>query len=188
MRAFVGLPVPEPWIAPLVRAQGAVPGGRRPDADDLHVTLAFLDDQPATRLEALHEALEARPLPGAALAPLRTGMDWGGVRVLAFAGIGRPAKFFATLADLGADVVRAVPLGDHQPLTPALMTRLSAEARARDLTLATTEKDAARLPAAFRREVTALPVRLRIEEGEAALDGALERIAEAARARRAPSP
>ncbi|MEM7644824.1 MAG: hypothetical protein AAF366_20235 [Pseudomonadota bacterium] len=28
MRAFIGLPVPEPWIAPLIRAQGAVPGGR----------------------------------------------------------------------------------------------------------------------------------------------------------------
>ena len=69
MRAFVGLPLPEPWIAPLVRAQGAVPGGRKPDADDLHVTLAFLDDQPESRLEALHEALELRALPAAPLRP-----------------------------------------------------------------------------------------------------------------------
>ena len=70
MRAFVGTPVPEPWIAPLVRAQGAIPGGRPVDADDLHVTLAFLDDQPEDRLDALHEALEARPLPRAMLTPL----------------------------------------------------------------------------------------------------------------------
>ncbi|MEM7644822.1 MAG: RNA 2',3'-cyclic phosphodiesterase [Pseudomonadota bacterium] len=70
MRAFVGLPVPEPWIAPLIRAQGAVPGGRKVDAEDLHLTLAFLDDQPEARLEALHEGLEARPLPAATLRPL----------------------------------------------------------------------------------------------------------------------
>ena len=69
MRAFVGLPVPEVWIGPLVRAQGALPGGRAVDVDDLHVTLAFLDDQPEDRLAALHEALEGRALPGAILRP-----------------------------------------------------------------------------------------------------------------------
>ena len=68
MRAFVGLPVPEPWITPLIRAQKALPGGRDVDADDLHVTLAFLDDQPEEPLEALHEALEMR---GLSAAPLR---------------------------------------------------------------------------------------------------------------------
>ncbi len=70
MRTFIGLPVPEPWIAPLIRAQGAVPGGRKVDADDLHLTLAFLDDQAEITLEALHDALEARSLPAATLRPL----------------------------------------------------------------------------------------------------------------------
>ena len=70
MRAFVALPCPEGWIAPLVRAQGLVPGGRTVDADDLHLTLAFLDDQPEDRLAALHDALEARLLPAATLRPL----------------------------------------------------------------------------------------------------------------------
>ena len=69
MRAFIGLPVPEPWITPLMRAQSRLPGGRPVDACDLHVTLAFLDDQPEARLEALHDALEGRALPGARLAP-----------------------------------------------------------------------------------------------------------------------
>ncbi|CUH33728.1 2'-5' RNA ligase [Jannaschia seosinensis] len=69
MRAFVGIPVPETWITPLVRAQKALPGGRDVDPDDLHVTLAFLDDQSEDRLEAMHEALETRALAAAPLRP-----------------------------------------------------------------------------------------------------------------------
>lgn len=67
MRAFVGLPVPEAWRAPLARAQARIPGGRAVAEDDLHLTLAFLDDQPKARLEALHEALEARRFGAAVL-------------------------------------------------------------------------------------------------------------------------
>jgi 2'-5' RNA ligase len=78
MRAFLALPAPEPWITPLARAQAELPGGRKVDLDDLHLTLAFLDDQPEERLEALHEELEARSLQAAELVPAAYGVFGGG--------------------------------------------------------------------------------------------------------------
>ena len=68
-----------------------------------------------------------------------------GKRALAFAGIGDPARFYATLRAAGVDVASTRSFPDHHPLTPDETASLVAEAERSALTLVTTEKDLARL-------------------------------------------
>jgi tetraacyldisaccharide 4'-kinase len=93
--------------------------------------------------------------------------------VLAFAGIGRPQKFFATLAELGAEVVGRIAFPDHHAYTPDEMMRLVETAQERGAVAVTTEKDQVRLPPASRPMVEALRVDLAWDD-PVALDAVLE--------------
>jgi len=68
-----------------------------------------------------------------------------GKRVFAFAGIGDPQRFFRTLRAAGIDVVRERAFADHHPFSEGEIESLVADAGRDQLTLATTEKDLARL-------------------------------------------
>jgi tetraacyldisaccharide 4'-kinase len=68
-----------------------------------------------------------------------------GKRVLAFAGIGDPARFFATLQASGVELVQQRAFADHHAFSKAEIETLITEAARDGLTLVTTEKDLARL-------------------------------------------
>jgi tetraacyldisaccharide 4'-kinase len=99
----------------------------------------------------------------------------GGRKVLAFAGIGDPEKFFATLGEAGVAVAERASFPDHHRYTAAEAQALIARADVANLMLLTTEKDLVRLAgdphlAALAARASALPVRLVIEEADAFRD------------------
>jgi tetraacyldisaccharide 4'-kinase len=89
------------------------------------------------------------------------GEDWRGIRVVAFAGIGRPEKLFRSLAALGAELAATIAFADHHPYTAAELSEL--KARAAGARLVTTEKDYVRLPPRDRDGITFLPVTAAID-------------------------
>jgi tetraacyldisaccharide 4'-kinase len=120
------------------------------------------DDAGASRIAALAPGkalIRASLEPDAlAAAPLI------GREVVAFAGIARPEKFYATLRRVGAQIVATRDFADHHPYTAREVEALIEEAGRRGALLATTEKDLARLSARHARAVVTLPVTLRFEE------------------------
>ena len=88
-----------------------------------------------SRPAALVDLHRGEPLP---LETLR------GRRVVCFAGIARPERFFQDVEATGAVLTKTVPFGDHHRFSAADLSSLAADAAAADLIL-TTEKDGARL-------------------------------------------
>ena len=146
-------PLREPVAGGLARADAALLIG----ADETGMASALADTLPLLR---------------ARLAPTQEARTLAGRRVLAFAGIGRPDKFFATLAEMGCEIVEAVPYPDHHPYRPEEIMRLCEMASEAGAEPVTTEKDAARLPPDARLMVRTVAVEL-IWDDEDAIDALL---------------
>ncbi len=92
-----------------------------------------------------------------------------GKRVLAFAGIGDPIRFFGTLRANRVEVVQERAFADHHPFAQSEIEALIAQARRDALTLVTTEKDLARLRGReglpiWAREIVPFAVTLEFED------------------------
>lgn len=140
-------PLREPLAAGLARADGVIVIGR----DDAGL---------ARLLEGGPPIYEARLAPGPEADTL------AGKRVVAFAGIGRPAKFFATLADIGCELVGLHGFADHHFFTPDEIMRLCDSAQALGAVPVTTMKDFIRLPVAAQALVKVLTVTLEWREAD----------------------
>jgi len=134
-------PLREPVAACAVRCRGAVLIG----ADRTLARAALPPDLPV---------LTAR------LEPAPDILAVAGRRVLAFAGIGRPEKFFDMLADAGIEIVARHPFADHHRYTDAEFFAVLAEADRLGAVPVTTPKDAARLTPAQLARVRVVGVRL----------------------------
>jgi tetraacyldisaccharide 4'-kinase len=104
--------------------------------------------------------LGARPVVEAILTPVE-GERFAGRRVLAFAGIGRPEKFFATLRRVGAELVVEHGFPDHHRYREPDITALRRAADRARAQLVTTSKDFVRLTSVARAAIEVLEVEIR---------------------------
>ena len=115
--------------------------------------LIVVGDGTAAAAVAAAVAARGRPLLSAQLRADEASLaSLRGKRVLAFAGIGDPVRFFRTLRTAGIEIVRERAFPDHHPFSDNEIEALIGEAKRDALTLVTTEKDLARL-----RDVGGLP-------------------------------
>ncbi|MHA1536289.1 MAG: tetraacyldisaccharide 4'-kinase [Alphaproteobacteria bacterium] len=115
------------------------------------------------------------PVLRARLAPGPEAEGLAGKPLVAFAGIGRPDKFFDSLRALGCELLDAVPFPDHHVYKPDEVMWLVEMAAAAGARPVTTLKDYVRLPEEAKPMIDTLSVTLEWAD-EAALDGLLSRL------------
>jgi tetraacyldisaccharide 4'-kinase len=132
--------------------------------------LVVVGDGAAAEAVAAAIAARSRPVLSAHLKPDEASVaSLSGKRVLAFAGIGDPARFFRTLRASGVAVVAERAFADHHRFLQSEIEALIAEAKRDALTLVATEKDMARLRTAgglpdWAREVVPFAVTLEFDD------------------------
>lgn len=140
-----------------------------------HAHALLILGTPSAQCEAAIAEAQARGIPvlhGDLEAEADAVSSLIGYRVLAFAGIGNPGKFFATLANAGISVSVTQDFPDHHRYTRADAEKLVERAARENLVLVTTEKDLVRIArdpqvAALAKVARALPVTLQLEDEDA---------------------
>lgn len=106
----------------------------------------------------------SRPILRARLASDRR---FDGEKLIAFAGIGRPEKFFAMLRAQGAQLVEAHGFPDHHVYSAPQLAMLKERANRTGASLITTKKDCVRLNASDREGIDVLPVEAVFDDPDA---------------------
>ena len=155
-RIFPAGPLRAPLEAQLARAQALVMVGTGDGA------AAVEQAARRHRLPIFHGRIEP---------DRQTLLALAGRKILAFAGIADPGKFFATLNEAGIAIAARAEFADHHQYTAAEARDLLARAEADNLLLLTTEKDHVRLGRdpqldALAAHAGILPVRFVIDEDE----------------------
>jgi len=99
-----------------------------------------------------------------------------GKRIYAFAGIGRPEKFFASLESACAIIAGRREFPDHHPFSESELAEVLAAAAALGAVPITTAKDRLRLPSSVRERVQVFEVKL-VFDDPAAMEAMLVRLA-----------
>ncbi|MEP5179636.1 MAG: tetraacyldisaccharide 4'-kinase [Rhizobiaceae bacterium] len=107
-------------------------------------SVLVVGQSPAGTEMVRHCARVAKPVHSAEI-KLRQSEKFRDMNLLAYCGIADPAKFYASLEQAGANVEATRDFSDHHPFTVEDCRELMAEAAAKRLKLATTEKDHVRL-------------------------------------------
>jgi tetraacyldisaccharide 4'-kinase len=118
---------------------------------------------------------EEMPVLTANIAVEQSFQGFEGKPVVAFAGIGRPEKFFNTLRALDCNLVQSISFPDHYIYTTKEMISLRERAEKADAVLVTTEKDKIRLPHLLQHLVEEVPVRV-VWDDEKTMDTILSRV------------
>ncbi len=111
----------------------------------------------------------ARPMLRARLVPREDALRFRGRRVLAFAGIGRPQKFFSTLAEIGAEIAATRGFADHHAYDEDEVARLVEDAARLQAEPVTTRKDWVRLPEAARAMIAPIDIDLVFADEDAVM-------------------
>ncbi len=121
----------------------------------------------ASRAPAPNGLPAGLPVLSAQLVP-EPAPELAGRRVVAFAGIARPEKFFATVRQLGAEPIACRGFPDHHRYRATELAGLLSQATRAGARLATTAKDAVRLPPDFRPHVAVVRIGLEWDDPSAA--------------------